>query len=158
MILFKTYKLQLYAGYFIMKRKLFLIAAMMVAILFSDHVLAETTNSCDGVTISFDQQTFTAQVQKTSLTAAAKTVKTNGGTAQEIICAALNMESITTADIITALRNAGFDPVVIRLAARNTGLDMEEVDIILAPDQSTPAPLSTSVGLSPGKTASPNKP
>ena len=139
-------------------KKIFLLAAMMVALLFCGQALAKATNSCDGVAVSFDQQAFANQAQQSSLTEAVKTAKSNGGTAQEIICASVSLEGITTADIITAHRNAGFDPVVIKIAARDTGLDPEAVDEALVAEPSTPAPLPTSVGLSPGKNASPSTP
>ena len=64
----------------------------------------------------------------------------------------------SVAAIINALRNSGFDPVMIKMAARDTGLNMGEVDIALAPAQDTPAPLPTSLGLTPGKNASPSTP
>jgi hypothetical protein len=141
-----------------MKRKIFLPATIVFVLLFCGQAFAKATNSCDGVDISFDKQAFATQAMQTSLTEAAKNAKANGGTAQEIICASAGIEGLTTADIVSALRNAGFDPVVIRMAAEDTGLDLGEVDIALAPDPGNPAPLPTSLGLTPGKNASPNTP
>ena len=130
----------------------------MIILLSCGQALAKPTNSCDGVAVSFSKHAFANQASQTSLTEAVATVKANGATPQEIICASLSIEGITTADIINALQNAGFDPVLIRMAARDTGLDMGEVAIALAPVQDTPAPLPTSLGLTPGKNASPSTP
>lgn len=141
-----------------MERKICLPAAIVFALLICGQALAGPTNSCDGMTISFDQQAFAAQALQTSLTEAAKTAKAKGGTAQEIICASVGINDITTADIVSALRNAGFDPVLIKMAAQATGLDMREVAIALAPVQDNPAQLPTFLGHTPGKNASPNTP
>ena len=141
-----------------MKREIYLLAILMTFSLFCSQALAKPTNSCDGVELSFDKQDFISQVQQSSLTEAARTAKSKGGTPQEVICASLNIDGVTTANIINALRNAGFDPVLIRIAAEDTGLDMGEVSEVLAPGKDTPALLPTSVGLTPGKNASPSTP
>ena len=141
-----------------MKRGVCFLATIMVALFLSGQAMAKPTNSCDGVAVSFSKHAFASQASQTSLTEAIATVKANGATPQEIICASLSIEGITTADIICALQNAGFDPVLIRMAARDTGLNMGEVAIALAPGQDTPAPLPTSVGLTPGRSASPSIP
>ena len=136
-----------------MNKNVCLLVILMTVTFLCSEVLAKATNSCDGVSISFDQQAFTTQAINAGLTEAARTAKEGGGTAQEIICASLGLEGVITADIVSALRNAGFDSVIIKIAAKDTGLDMGEVNAALAPGQSTPAPLPTSVGLSPGKNA-----
>lgn len=146
------------AEFFCMKREIYLLAILMIFSLFCSPALAKPTNSCDGVAVSFSKHAFASQASQTSLTEAVATVKANGATPQEIICASLNIDGVTTADIINALRNAGFDPVLIRMAAKDTGLNMGEVGEALTPGQDTPAPLPTSVGLSPGKNASPSTP
>ena len=136
-----------------MVRNIILLATMMVAMLFCGQALAKVTNSCDGVAISFDKQAFVTQAQETSLTDAIKT-KASGASAEEIICASVGIDDITTADIISALRNAGFDSPTIDLAAKKTGLDPEEVALALAPNQTLP----TTTGTTPGTNASPSVP
>ena len=136
-----------------MNRNACLLVVLFTLTILCNQVQAKATNSCDGVAISFDQQTFATQAINGGLTEAARTAKEAGGSAREIICASLGLEGIDTGDIVTALRNAGFDPVIIKKAAGETGLDMGEVGAALAPGQSTPAPLATSVGLTSGKNA-----
>ena len=138
-----------------MKGTIYLLAMLALTLLLCGQAMAEVTNSCDSVTVSFDKQEFVSQAEKTSLTEAVKTAKANGGTAQEIICASVGIDNITTADIINALLNAGFDPVVIRdFAAIETGLDLDEVDDALTA-RKTP---STDLGQSTSPNASPSVP
>ena len=141
-----------------MKREIYLLAILMVVSFSCGQAMAKPTNSCDGVAVSFSKHAFANQASQTSLDEAVATAKANGATPQEIICASISIEGITTADIINALQNAGFDPVLIRMAARDTDLDMGEVAIALTPAQNTPAQLSTSVGPNPGRSASPSIP
>ena len=140
------------------KEKCFLIIPIIFTLLICGQAFARPTNSCDAIAVSFSKHAFTNQASQTSLTEAVTTAKENGATPQEIICASLGVEGIVTADIINSLRSAGFDPVLIRLAAKDTGLDMGEVASALAPVQKTPTSLPTTVGLTPGKNASPSVP
>ena len=141
-----------------MNKLLLFVLLSLTTILPTRGVMAALPDSCGEIDQSFTQN-FTMKVNHTSLVQAVRDAISDNRTPKEVICASLAMADITSADIIRALKMTAADPVEIRLAAKEAGFDLNEVDSILAPKPKQPSllPVLTGEPLGPGK-ASPSVP
>ena len=92
-----------------MKKIIIYSITTVVVLIHTSIGFSGSTNSCGNITITFDQLAFTTKTLQTSLTEAAKEVKEQGATPEEIICASLAIDGIVVSDVISSLVNAGFD-------------------------------------------------